>query len=173
MTVKFPIQKVKQAGDNPYHFEGDVDLSSLEDAKNDIREISPVSVTGQAEMKGENISVSMTIEGDMILPCARTLVDVPFVFNIQATEYFNLSPYYEEEDDSEVHPLHGELLDLTPYIKENVLLEVPYRVFSDDPDVVPPKEGDGWEVVDEKPDSESKIDPRLAKLESLLDEKEK
>lgn len=171
--MKFPIQKVKQAGEKPFYFEGEVDISSLEEAKNDIRKIAPVTVNGQAEMKGDELKVSMTLDGDMILPCARTLVDVPFVFHIQADEYFNLSPYYEMEDESEVHPLPGEVLDLTPYIKENVLLEVPFRVFAENPEDAPPQEGDGWEVVEEKPQSEEKVDPRLAKLESFLDEKEK
>lgn len=166
--MKFPIQKVKQAGDKPFFFEGEVDLSSLEEAKNDIRRISPVQLNGQAEMRGEEIIVSMTIEGEMILPCARTLADVPYAFRIEADEYFNTSQYYTEEDDSEVHPLDGEVLDLTPYIKENVLLEVPYRIFAEAPDHTPPQEGDGWGVVQEKPQTEEKVDPRLAKLESLL-----
>ncbi|SDJ03838.1 uncharacterized protein SAMN04490247_0604 [Salimicrobium halophilum] len=170
--MKFPIQKVKQAGEKPFFFEGEVDLSTLEEAKNDIRQISPVEVTGQAEMKGEEIIVSMTIKGEMILPCARTLADVPYAFQIEADEYFNTSQYYTEEDDSEVHPLGGEVLDLTPYIKENVLLEVPYRVFAENPENTPPQEGKGWGVVDEKPQTEEKVDPRLAKLESLLDNEE-
>ncbi|SFF94492.1 uncharacterized protein SAMN05216353_11522 [Halobacillus alkaliphilus] len=171
--MKFPLQKLKQAGDEPFVFEEEVDIRELEEMKNDIRRISPVHVKGQAVTHGNDITVTFSIDGEMVLPCARTLVDVTYPFEIDALEAFNLSPYHEEEDDSEVHPVQGEVLDLTPYIKENVQLEIPTRVFSNDNEAqdAAPQEGKGWQVVTEEPE-ENKVDPRMAKLQSLLDEKE-
>ncbi|MBM7571720.1 YceD family protein [Aquibacillus albus] len=167
--MKFSIQKLKSTGSEPLRFEDYVDISEVEEMNNDIRHIDPVLVKGFATTQGNEITFHFSIEGTMILPCARTLVDVKYPFNIDALEVFSASPYYNEEDGSEIHPVNGEMLDLTPYIKENVLLEVPFRVFSEDKEVQENAltEGDGWEVQSE--DSKvDKIDPRLQKLQSLL-----
>ncbi|MFG6119078.1 YceD family protein [Thalassobacillus sp. B23F22_16] len=172
--MKFPLQKLKQAGDEPFVFEDDVDISELEEMKNDIRQLPPVQVKGQATMQGEEITFQFTIDGTMILPCARTLVDVEYPFHVDAIEVFSTSPFYEEEDESEIHPVDGEVLDLTPYIKENVLLEVPFRVFSEKQEAYDqaPQEGQGWQLVTEEA-KEKKVDPRMAKLQSLLNDNQK
>ncbi|WP_369813163.1 YceD family protein [Virgibacillus halodenitrificans] len=111
----------------------------------------------------------------MTLPCARTLVDVPYPFDIKADEVFTTSSYYtEEEEEDEIHPVKGEVLDLTPLIKENILLEVPFRVFSDGENNQQgaPKKGQDWEFVSEEK-KEKTIDPRFKKLETLLEKNKK
>ncbi|MRH42151.1 hypothetical protein GH741_05605 [Aquibacillus halophilus] len=169
--MKIPVQKLKFNGAEPLHFEEDVDVSDIVEMNNDIRQIDPVQVKGNATMQGNEITFHFSIDGTMILPCARTLVDVKYPFQVDVIEVFSTSPYYKEEDESEIHPVSGEMLDLTPYIKENVLLEVPFRVFSDDKEVQENAltEGEGWELLSEKP-TEQKVDPRLQKLQSLLDD---
>ncbi|TGB05021.1 YceD family protein [Halobacillus salinus] len=171
--MKFPLQKLKQAGEEPLVFEDDVDIRELETMNNDIRRIEPVHVKGQATTRGNDITIMFSIKGEMVLPCARTLVDVTYPFHIDVVEVFNLSPYYTVEDDSEVHPVNGEVLDLTPYIRENVQLEIPTRVYSNDDEAheAAVQEGKGWQVVTEEPE-EKKVDPRMAKLQSLLNEEE-
>ncbi|WP_010096804.1 YceD family protein [Ornithinibacillus scapharcae] len=172
--MKFTLAQIKKnAFQKPFPFSGEVDVSELEQLNNDIRKIDPVLVEGTCTMQGEQFFFKFTITGQMILPCARTLVDVPYSFEIHAEEIFSSSPYYNEDEDAEIHPIHGEVLDLMPYIKENILLEVPFRVFSDevDPDVLIQK-GKDWEVLSEKP-TEVKIDPRFKKLESLFKDTEK
>ncbi|MFD1018065.1 YceD family protein [Thalassobacillus hwangdonensis] len=169
--MKFPLQKLKQTGQEPFEFDDHVDISELEEMNNDIRHIPPVHVKGYATTQGEEVTFVFTVDGVMTLPCARTLVDVEYRFHVDAVEVFSTSRYYEEEDESEVHPVDGEMLDLTPYIKENVLLEVPMRVFSENDEAYEkaPQEGKGWQLVTEEPE-EKKIDPRMAKLQSLLDD---
>ncbi|MDC3412817.1 YceD family protein [Aquibacillus sp. 3ASR75-11] len=169
--MKFPIQKFKINGSSPYYFEEFVNVSELEEMNNDIRKMKPVHVKGQGTMQGNEITLDFTIDGEMVLPCARTLADVPYPFHIKTKEIFSTSPYYKEGDESEIHPIDGEILDLTPYIKENVLLEVPFRVFSKDEKVLENAitKGEGWELtVTDK--VEKKVDPRLQKLQSLLDD---
>lgn len=168
--MKFSIQKLKSTGSEPLHFEDHVDISEIVTMNNDIRRIDPVLVKGFATMQGNEITISFSIDGTMILPCARTLVDVDYPFHIDTVEVFSVSSYYTEEDESEIHPVHGEMLDLDPYIKENVLLEVPFRVFSEDKKAQENAltEGEGWELSSGKK-TEKKIDPRLQKLQSLLE----
>ncbi|WP_026906012.1 YceD family protein [Paucisalibacillus globulus] len=172
--MKFTLAQLKKnAYNKPFSFSGEVDVSELEIMNNDIREIEPVQVQGICNMQGEQFFFTFTMTGQMILPCARTLVDVPYPFKIEAKEIFTSSAYFADEDDSEIHPIHGEVLDLMPFIKENILLEVPFRVFADNVDsneLI--QQGNGWEVLSEKP-NEVKIDPRFKKLESLFKDIEK
>ncbi|WP_018932781.1 MULTISPECIES: YceD family protein [Gracilibacillus] len=167
--MKLYIQKLKQSQGEPVSFREEVDISDIANLENDIRRIEPVLVDGTARMDGDDITCDFQIQGTMILPCARTLVDVPYEFSIHAIEFFTTSSYREEE---EVHVVNGEVLDLTPFIKENVLLEMPLRVFADDEklEANTMKEGKGWTLVTEEEQSE-KVDPRLEKLKSLLDDK--
>ncbi|MFC2950212.1 YceD family protein [Virgibacillus sediminis] len=169
--MKFTLGQIrKNAYNEPYTFDEKVDVSELETMNNDIREIGPVHVAGKCFLQGEQIIFSFRISGEMILPCARTLVDVPYPFDIGADEVFTTSSHYSrEEEEDEIHPIEGEVLDLTPYIKENILLEVPFRVFSDGASgqEEAPVKGNDWELVTEK-EKEQTVDPRLKKLESLL-----
>jgi uncharacterized protein len=166
-------QLKKNAFNKPYSFSEEVDVSELESMNNDIRKIEPVQIQGICTIQGDQFFFDFTITGQMILPCARTLVDVTYPFEIKAREIFSSSPYYNEVDDTEIHPIHGEVLDLMPYIKENILLEVPFRVFSDEADSMEVNQkGNDWEVLSEKP-KEMKIDPRFKKLESLFKDIEK
>ncbi|MGJ9460586.1 YceD family protein [Oceanobacillus sp. CF4.6] len=172
--MKLTLSQIrKNAVKKPFEFDEMVDVSELETMNNDIREIKPVRVHGKADIQGDQFFFSFTIEGEMILPCARTLVDVPYPFTIQANEVFSTSSYYgSDEVEHEIHPIDGEVLDLTPYIEENIILEIPFRVFTkeDNPEGGAPSQGNGWELVSEVKE-EKTIDPRLKKLESLLENK--
>ncbi|GAB2543058.1 YceD family protein [Gracilibacillus alcaliphilus] len=166
--MKIFIQKIKQSQQSSYPFHEQVNVSELAELDNDIRAIEPVTVDGQAWMDGEDITCDFTIRGTMILPCARTLVDVKYDFDIHTIEQFTTSSYHQEED---VFVINGEILDLTPFIKENILLEVPLRVFADDEQLEANtiQEGNGWTLITEEQQSE-KVDPRLEKLQSLLND---
>ncbi|WP_430786138.1 YceD family protein [Virgibacillus flavescens] len=174
--MQIAIGKMKRSSYNePYYFEDNVDVSELETLNNDIREINLVYVKGYCYIQGDKIISSFSIKGEMILPCARTLVDVPYPFNIHAEEVFTLSAYSgKEEEENEIHPISGETLDLTPHIKENILLEVPFRVFSNDKEAEEQAtfKGNGWEFVSAE-EKQHTVDPRLKKLENLFNDKEK
>lgn len=151
-------------------FDESVDVSELESLNNDIRKIDTVQVKGICTMDRDEFIFSFSIQGEMILPCARTLVDVHYPIEIQATEIFSTSLDIDEEDEEDgVHQITGETIDLTPYIKENIILTMPYRVFSDEKGL---ESGEGWALSTEdefNKEKEETIDPRLAKLQSLLD----
>ncbi|SER96750.1 uncharacterized protein SAMN04487944_1145 [Gracilibacillus ureilyticus] len=167
--MKISLQKLKQSHGNPFSFDEMVDVSELEKLDNDIRKINPVQVKGTARIDGTEITFVFDITGEMILPCARTLVDVPYPFTIHAAETFTTSSY--RSDDEDVHKIDTEVLDLTPYIKENIILEIPFRVFAEE-EVLKANtisEGKGWTLMTEEQNSK-KVDPRLEKLKALLDD---
>ncbi|MEI3606738.1 YceD family protein [Pseudogracilibacillus sp. SE30717A] len=171
--MKFSTMEIRNnAFDGPYLFDELVDVSDLVKLNNDIRQINPVRVKGMCTVEKEEFVFSFTIKGEMILPCARTLVNVSYPFEINATEIFSTASTLDQEDEEDgIHLLTEETLDLTPYIMENIILETPYRVFSDEKAL---EKGEGWSFYIEedelKTEQENKIDPRFAKLQSLLDE---
>lgn len=172
--MKFTLMQIrKNTVHGPFTFQQNVNVSELVKLNNDIRQIDKVNVEGVCIIEKKDIIFDLTIKGDLILPCARTLVDVPYKLNIHATEVFTTSQQYTEEDEeNEIHQITGEVIDLTPYIKENIVLNIPYRVFSDEKMI---DKGEGWSyyVEDEHQEvNEEKIDPRLKKLQLLLDDRE-
>lgn len=179
--MKFSLAQIrkKTANNRTFYFEEVIDVSDLKQLFDDIRDIRTSHVTGECIVRGEQIIFTLRIQGELILPCARTLVDVPYTYDINTVEIFTTSLYLTEEDEEEeIHPVEGEVLDLAPYIKENIILDIPFRVISEEADKESnvPQEGHGWQVVSESELSQKQtIDPRMKKLQSLLekDKKEK
>ena len=97
----------------------------------------------------------------MILPCARTLKDVEYSFNIDINEIIG------ENDDNSLEIIQNRL-EIFPIVWQNILVDVPLRVLA--PDAKEESlEGDGWRLITEDNDKEE-IDPRLAKLKDYIKE---
>ena len=124
----------------------------------DIRRISPVKVNGFISNNGREYELDINVTGTMILPCARTLKDVDYPFNIDICEIIN-------ENSLEINQNRLEIL---PIIWQYILVDVPLRVLA--PDAKEESlEGDGWRLITEDEDKEE-IDPRLAKLKDYIKE---
>ncbi|WP_175615364.1 YceD family protein [Piscibacillus halophilus] len=177
--MKFSLQKIKREA--PYDFEDTVNVDELESMDNDIRNITDVKVKGEATVQGESFTFRYTVKGTMTLPCARTLVDVPYQFDVQAVDRFT-TVEYEAKNNEDIHFINQEVLDLLPYIKENILLEVPIRVYSDEAtidNIV--SEGSGWDLLQEdeheelkakhEEEEKEKVDPRLSSLKNFFNDK--
>lgn len=176
--MKFAVSQIqKDALQQPMTFDREVDVSEIETLENDILKAFPVHVVGSCVLQGEEMIFSFNISGKVILPCARTLVEVPYEFDIDAVEIFTTaSTMTEEDEEDEVHFVEGEVINLTPLIKENILLDIPYRVYSKNEEVLRNAlvQGEGWELVEESDavvdeDREQPIDPRLKKLKQFMD----
>lgn len=129
--------------------------------KTDIRKISPVKISGFISNNEENYELDINISGTMILPCARTLKDVNYNFNIDINE--NIS----ENGDNSLEIIQNSL-EIFPIVWQNILVDVPLRVLAPDAKEEP-LEGDGWRLITEDEDKEE-IDPRLAKLKDYIKE---
>ena len=131
---------------------------------NDLKDII-VSGTGDLDLKDKRLYVDLNIKGTMILPCAVTLEDVDYPFEINSTEVFA----FEKPDPLEdVHEVKKDIVNLTPVVFENIMLEVPMRVVKDDANIK--SEGKGWKILDSSTSekNEEYIDPRLAKLKDYF-----
>ncbi|QPC46238.1 YceD family protein [Mangrovibacillus cuniculi] len=145
----------------------------------EILDVSPLHVKGRGDVSADSVSFHLTIEGTLVLPCSRTLVDVNVPVHVETRETFLLKTSMFDEDmidrQEELHEVKGETVDLLPIIREILLLEIPMQVFSEEAkrsDSLP--SGQDWEVMTEEEretaleEEEPKVDPRLAGLAGLF-----
>ncbi len=127
----------------------------------DIRRISPVKVIGYVYNIEEELELSITIKGTMVLPCARTLKDVNYPFNIEINDVIG------KNSDNSLE-INQNTLDIFPIVWQNILVDVPLRVLAPDAEEES-IEGDGWRLITED-DKKEEIDPRLSKLKDYFKE---
>ena len=127
----------------------------------DIRRISPVKVIGYVYNNEEELELSITIKGTMVLPCARTLKDVNYPFNIEINDVIG------QNSDNSLE-INQNTLDIFPIVWQNILVDVPLRVLAPDAEEES-IEGDGWRLITED-DKNEEIDPRLSKLKDYFKE---
>ncbi|WP_017727191.1 YceD family protein [Halalkalibacterium ligniniphilum] len=168
--MKWTVHQLRAAKHRGFSFDEVLNLDSLKEQNRDIRAVSSVHVKGEAVFSGDMITFPLHIKGSLTLPCSRTLADVSFPFDLHVSEQFRVNdttPVSMEDED--IHPVVGDVIDLTPYIKERILLEIPMQIFSDDDENgQAPPEGKGWELISEE-DKQDRIDPRLAELAKFFD----
>ena len=147
-----------------------VSVDNIMEVEPSIRKVSPIHVTGSFSMDATKVTFQLTIEGELTLPCSRTLVDVIYPVKVDTVEVFLYRTTYEELDE-EVHQVVGDSIDLLPIIEEILILEVPIQVFSENVGEIDAtmQSGNDWAVVTEQ-DLKNRIDPRLAKLANFFKE---
>jgi len=110
----------------------------------------------------DHIILDITLEGIMVLPCAITLKPVDYKF--RCTINGNIEELYEEIDKNDKK--YENSIDILPIIWENILMEMPMKVVSEDLSDMK-TEGEGWKLITEK--ENTYINPELAKLKDLLE----
>jgi uncharacterized protein len=169
--MKWSIQQLRSFQHKELKIDNEIDMRELMQRDPEIRDISPVHVVGRAETNQQRAAFYLTITGKMILPCSKTLVDVEYPFSIQTRDFFLFDPSYSvDAEEEEIHQVEGNTVDLIPYISEQILLQKPLRVISDEEivDPIAPPEGKGWQIVSED-NHKKKVDPRLADLANFFD----
>lgn len=171
IRMKWTISQLQKYRDKDFPIDETYNAEEIMQIDKTIRYVSPIKVTGHADTDSARVTFHLKIEGYMILPCSRTLVDVNYPVDVETTETFLLRNIDYETDQEEVHQVHGEVIDLRPVVNEILLLEVPLQVFCEDQEGEEgaPQSGKDWAVISEE-DTKNKIDPRLAGLAKLLDQ---
>lgn len=167
ISLKWTIKQLEALKDTGLSFDETVDVSALTERDSEIRRISPVQVIGRTVFEKDKISFLLQIRGEMVLPSSQTLEDVAYPFDVQTVEAFRLNSSATSEEDEELHDIENETIDLQPYVKEAILVEKPIRVVGNDEK--PLSSGKGWTFASEK-QKKKRIDPRLKKLEKLLND---
>lgn len=104
--------------------------------------------------------INVEVRGTMVLPCSVTLkpVDYDFCIQIEGNIIQMMTEFNEKFENNQ------KTLDILPIIWENILMEIPIRIVSDDISDVKTK-GEGWELIT---DDKQMVNPNLAKLKDLL-----
>ena len=170
IQLKWTLNQLQKYRNKDFTIDEMIRVDEIKQTDPTIREVSPMHITGRGDIDSTKVTFHIKIEGHLILPCSRTLVDVKLPINVDTTETFLLQgSVYETEE--ETYQVKGDVIDLMPIIREILLLEVPMQVFCDDvdSDEAAPQSGKDWEVISEEEQSK-KIDPRLAGLAKFFDE---
>lgn len=110
----------------------------------------------------DNLVINLLITGTMYLKDSITLEPIKKPLNIKITENDTLESEYLEE----YYKKDKNILDIIPILWENIVLEVPMRL-TESQDIK--LSGEGWSFGEEEK-KEDNIDPRLAKLNELLED---
>jgi uncharacterized protein len=170
IQLKWTLSQLQKYRNKDFMIDEMVRVDEIKQDDPTIREVSPMHITGRGDIDSTKVTFHLKIEGYLILPCSRTLVDVKLPINVETTETFLLQgSVYETEE--EAFQVKGDVVDVMPIIQEILLLEVPMQVFCEDVnhEEAAPQSGKDWEVVNEE-DQSKKIDPRLAGLAKFFDQ---
>ena len=103
----------------------------------DILKLDDVKINGQITKNSlGNIELDLNVSGIMVIPCAITLKPVNYPFNI------DINGEYDELLEEKSKKFEN-TIDIFPIIWENILLEIPMRVVSEEAQDIS-MEGDGW-----------------------------
>ncbi|MCR2820828.1 YceD family protein [Lederbergia panacisoli] len=178
--MRWTVLQLQNLRDVELEIDKKVDVSKdLKHRDAEIRDASPIHVTGTAHVDSQKVVFQLHLTGHLILPCSRTLVDVTYPIDIHSTETFILKPLGFEYSPGEEEDIHGPdegVVDLIPVIEELILLEIPMQVFCEDAkNKEKLQSGQDWEVMTEDQfkleQQRPKVDPRLAGLAALLKDK--
>lgn len=155
MSLNVDLTKLVYGGLYEIPVLGEISVSGDMLNGTEIRRISPIKVSGYVSCIEGDYSLNINVTGTMILPCARTLKDVEYPFDIQINEVIG------ENDDNSLEIIQNRL-EIFPIIWQYILVDVPLRVLA--PDAKEESlEGDGWRLITEAEQKEV-IDPRLEAL---------
>jgi uncharacterized protein len=137
-----------------------LDSNFIESIPN-LLDLKDVVVEGKGHYLDEldTLRLEIKIKGIMVVPCARSLEPVDYLFeSVDEAEYS-----FSESQNDECIIVKGNVIDITDLVKEIISLEVPIRVVKEGAELK--KSGKGWEV---KGENEVGIDPRFEKLKELF-----
>ncbi|MFK3937047.1 YceD family protein [Alkalihalobacillus sp. NPDC078783] len=169
--MKWTLRELKAAKHKTFPIDESVRFDQLLKESNDIRDMTMIRVTGEVTYPANLITFSLKLEGELTLPCARTLADVKWPLSISFDEHFlpegSVMPDISDRD--EVHLVLDDEIDLTPILEERILLELPFQVYAEEgAEPLAPPSGKDWELVTEE-SQKDRIDPRMADLAKFFD----
>lgn len=181
--MKWSLVELEKYQETPLQFNETLDLKNeLMNRDKQILDLMPVDVEGFVVVEDEDYILHYTAKTTITLPSSRSLEPVELPMNFSVDEVFMTPERYEQLDEStpaeDVLLLEKQQLDLSDSVADNILLEIPMQVLTEEEkqfDTMP--SGEDWTVISEEEynrqkeaETEESVDPRLADLSSLLDD---
>ncbi len=124
--MNIQVAELNRRKGEPLPFRTTLDPGELTSRHGEIRSMSPVEVTGEAVLAGGLYDVQGEMTADVDFACGRCLkpfrqrVDIPF--------HETFAPADSDivlDEESDIHPLDGDEIALTPLLQEDFLLAIP------------------------------------------------
>ena len=139
------LTKLQNRKENELIFNEVITLDEELYKNTDIRSLSPVDVSINIHRVTDfAYTMELNIKGSMVLPCSMTLKDVNYPFDIKT----EVKVSNNDENDEEYVKIIQNNIDIIPIIWQNIVLEIPLRVVSEDISDSP-VEGEGWKLIRE------------------------
>ena len=139
------LTKLQNRKENELIFNEVITLDNELYKDTDIRELSPLDVSINIQRITDSAyNMDLYIKGEMTLPCSVTLKDVKYPFEVKT----EVKVSNTDENDEEYVKIIQNNIDIIPIIWQNIVLEIPLRVVSEDISDSPVS-GDGWKLIRE------------------------
>lgn len=175
--MKWTIRKLRDSKDELITVEADLDITEQAISRDDsIIHLEPVHVSGYFVVREPDIILHCNADVVITLPSTRSLkpVKVDLSFPIKERYVYPEDDVNADDYEETTIVLEHDYIDLEQAVLETLLLSLPQRVVGPDEQEEELPKGNDWAVLTEdeyhqqqeaaKPD----VDPRLAKLQSLL-----
>lgn len=146
-----------------------IDVGHLFQGESDVTRVEPLRVDVRAMTDSGIVDVSgtMTLLAEFV--CSRCLTQYGQRLSIPFRERFTRDKGRSDAEEDDLHVINEDVVDMTPYIEESVLLGLPYiPVCTPECKGLNPETGANLNI-DPAALPEARIDPRLAVLQQLLD----
>ena len=137
------LTKLQNRSVNEINYSDTITIDKSMYENTDIRNLSDVKVNAHIKrVTDSSYNMSLIIDGVMTLPCSVTLKDVLYPFHIETEVKIS----NDDENLEEYVKIIQNSIDILPIIWQNIALEIPLKVVSDDVSDTPTS-GDGWKLV--------------------------
>lgn len=167
--MKWSLQELNKK--HSVEFETAFDLKrELTSREPEILDVSEVLVNGRVDADGGIYSLNFTADYTLTMPSSRSLAPVEVPMTVTVSELFATQAYFEANqadlDADMLFILDKDLIDLAESVADNILLEIPLRVLTDEEkqsDELP--SGSAWQVLSEDEYAALQAQPEAAELE--------
>lgn len=137
------LTKLQNRSVNELNYSDTITIDKSMYENTDIRNLSDVKINAHIKrVTDSSYNMSLIIDGVMTLPCSVTLKDVLYPFHIETEVKIS----NDDENLEEYVKIIQNSIDILPIIWQNIALEIPLKVVSDDVSDTPTS-GDGWKLV--------------------------
>ena len=177
--MKWTIRKLRDSRDELVPIEVDVDIKEQAISRDDsIIHLEPVHVSGYFVVREPDIILHCNADVVITLPSTRSLkpVEVDLTFPIKERYVYPEDDVNADDYEETTIVLEHDYINLEQAVLETLLLSLPQRVVGPDEVEEDLPKGNHWAVLTEdeyhqqQDEAKPEIDPRLAKLQSLLNE---
>lgn len=165
--MRWSLTQLKKFSNESIAVNEKIQFKEITDRK-DVLSMSEASIEGEMHVGSRRIGVDLTIDTVVNMLDSRTSENIEVPLHIESYEEFDEDAEETDELDENVHPV-THTLDLEPVVRELIVISIPDVVTESDE---VPAGGRHFSVMTEEEledEEEQKVDPRLSKLQSLLE----